>query len=164
MELLDHMVVVVLIFLRKLHPVFQSDCIDFPITNSTWGFLFSTSSPTFVIFCLLIIVILTGVRCFLIVVLIPIYLIIIEHRFISLLTICMSLEKCLLTSSAHFFKVFIIYFWEREREAEWERGRDREKGRQRIWSGLHTLSCQHRAWCRAQTHILRSWPEPNSDP
>ena len=48
---------------------------------------------------------------------------------------------------------FNVYFWEKERECEW--GRGRERGRHRIWSRLQALSCQHRAWCRARTHKLR---------
>ena len=45
-----------------------------------------------------------------------------------------------------------ICFWERETEHEHEQGRGRERGRHRIWSRFQALSCQHRAWCRAQTH------------
>ena len=47
-----------------------------------------------------------------------------------------------------------IYFWERETEWKWWRGRERERERHRIWSRLQALSCQHRAWCGAQTHKL----------
>ena len=50
-----------------------------------------------------------------------------------------------------FFLIVFVYF-ERERptECEWKRGR--ERGRQRIWSRLQVLSCQHRARCGARTH------------
>ena len=45
----------------------------------------------------------------------------------------------------------MFIFW--ERETELEQGRGRERGRCRIWHRLQALSCQHRAWSRAQTHI-----------
>ena len=41
-----------------------------------------------------------------------------------------------------------------ERESESKQGRGRERGRHRIWSRLQAPSCQHRAWCGAQTHKL----------
>ena len=37
---------------------------------------------------------------------------------------------------------------------EGQRERERKRGRHRIQSRLQALSCQHRAWCRAQTHEL----------
>ena len=57
-----------------------------------------------------------------------------------------------------FFSMF-IYFWEKETQCEWERGR--ERGRHRIRSRLQGPTCQHRAWhgLKLMGHEIMTWAE-----
>ena len=104
--LLDH-IVTIFSFLRKLHTVFHSapPIYIYIFTNSVGEFSFLYTLPAFTIVDFLMMAILTGVRWYLIIVLICISPIIsdVDHLFMCLLAICMSsLEKCLFRSSAHF--------------------------------------------------------------
>uniref|UniRef100_A0A8D0QDY8 Uncharacterized protein n=1 Tax=Sus scrofa TaxID=9823 RepID=A0A8D0QDY8_PIG len=98
-------------FLRYLHNVLKSGC-TFPPTVQEAS-LFSTSPPAFVICDLLMIAILTGVRWYLMIVLICISLIIrdVVHCFKCFLAICISfLEKCLFRLFAHLSIGLLAFF------------------------------------------------------